>query len=216
MLIVSNMQGIEYILLHVQEPILYVIRKQHRHSPTAVTPMADYYIIAGVVYQAPDLNSLINSRILTTVHNLHSAFDESNTYCRYHPSKGYWWEFSKDSDKDNNKDKTDKTAKDKTKEEANSSTKFQRKRVDILLSELTKKFPPKLPQTPQQQQQPTQQSQQLITDKTTNASASNVSNETEIKTEKSETNNALNTNAPLINTAFRPMTGPPEKKQRIN
>ncbi|XP_013791922.1 mediator of RNA polymerase II transcription subunit 6-like [Limulus polyphemus] len=30
----SNMTGLEYILLHVQEPILYVIRKQHRHSPT--------------------------------------------------------------------------------------------------------------------------------------------------------------------------------------
>ena len=28
------MQGIEYILLHVQEPILYVVRKRHRHSPT--------------------------------------------------------------------------------------------------------------------------------------------------------------------------------------
>lgn len=28
------MQGLEYILLHVQNPILFVIRKQHRHSPT--------------------------------------------------------------------------------------------------------------------------------------------------------------------------------------
>ena len=28
------MTGIEFILLHVQEPILYVIRKQHRFSPT--------------------------------------------------------------------------------------------------------------------------------------------------------------------------------------
>ena len=27
------MTGVEYILLHVQEPILYIIRKQHRHSP---------------------------------------------------------------------------------------------------------------------------------------------------------------------------------------
>jgi hypothetical protein len=29
----SNMTGLEYVLLHVQEPILYVVRKQHRHSP---------------------------------------------------------------------------------------------------------------------------------------------------------------------------------------
>jgi len=61
----SNMTGLEYILLHVQEPILYVIRKQHRHSPTHATPLADYYIIAGIVYQAPDLISVINSRLVS-------------------------------------------------------------------------------------------------------------------------------------------------------
>jgi len=60
----SNMNGLEYILLHVQEPILYVIRKQHRHSAQQVTPMADYYIIAGTVYQAPDLGSVVNSRLV--------------------------------------------------------------------------------------------------------------------------------------------------------
>ena len=32
--IVRMMQGLEYILLHVQDPILFIIRKQHRHSPT--------------------------------------------------------------------------------------------------------------------------------------------------------------------------------------
>ena len=29
-----SMTGIEYELLHAMEPILYVIRKQHRQSPT--------------------------------------------------------------------------------------------------------------------------------------------------------------------------------------
>lgn len=58
------MTGLEYVLLHVQEPILYVIRKQHRHSPQQVTPLADYYIIAGVVYQAPDLANVLNSRLV--------------------------------------------------------------------------------------------------------------------------------------------------------
>jgi hypothetical protein len=60
----QNMTGLEYVLLHVQEPILYVIRKQHRHSPQQVTPLTDYYIIAGVVYQAPDLASVLNSRLV--------------------------------------------------------------------------------------------------------------------------------------------------------
>ena len=58
------MTGLEYILLHVQEPILYVIRKQHRTSPTQIVPVADYYIIAGIVYQAPDLISIVNCRLV--------------------------------------------------------------------------------------------------------------------------------------------------------
>ncbi|XP_009989536.1 PREDICTED: mediator of RNA polymerase II transcription subunit 6-like, partial [Tauraco erythrolophus] len=59
----------------------------------SVIPMADYYIIAGVIYQAPDLGSVINSRVLTAVHGIQSAFEEAMSYCRYHPSKGYWWHF---------------------------------------------------------------------------------------------------------------------------
>ena len=66
----STMTGVEYILLHVAEPILYVIRKQHRHSPTEATPMADYYIICGMVYKAPDLANVINSRIVSCMHIL--------------------------------------------------------------------------------------------------------------------------------------------------
>lgn len=67
------MVGVEYILLHVQDPILYVIRKQHRHSPTEATPMADYYIIAGTIYQAPDLASVFNSRL---VNNFAQTFQQ--------------------------------------------------------------------------------------------------------------------------------------------
>ena len=29
-----------------------------------VTPLADYYVLAGVVYQCPDLQSIINSRMV--------------------------------------------------------------------------------------------------------------------------------------------------------
>lgn len=71
------MNGIEYILLHVQGPILYVIRKQHRHSPSDVTPIADYYIIAGTVYQAPDLASVFNSRLVCININLSNSIQLS-------------------------------------------------------------------------------------------------------------------------------------------
>uniref|UniRef100_A0A0A9X7W3 Mediator of RNA polymerase II transcription subunit 6 n=1 Tax=Lygus hesperus TaxID=30085 RepID=A0A0A9X7W3_LYGHE len=126
----GNMTGLEYSLLHVQEPILYVIRKQHRYSPTQTTPLADYYIIGGTVYQAPDLASVLNSRILSVVHNLQTAFDETSSYSRYHPSKGYSWELKV----------TDKPVKKENAKEEPSSL-FQRQRVDMLLMELTKKFP---------------------------------------------------------------------------
>lgn len=58
------MQGIEYCLLHAQDPILYIIRKQHRYSPTQVNPLSCYHIIAGQVFQTPDLGSVINSRLV--------------------------------------------------------------------------------------------------------------------------------------------------------
>nr|CAD7400419.1 unnamed protein product [Timema poppensis] len=133
-----NMTGLEYILLHGQEPILYVIRKQHRYSPTQVTPLADYYIIAGTIYQAPDLLSVINSRLISTVHHLQSAFEESSSYSRYHPSKGYTWDFKE------RKVPEQVTVKKETQNEVPSS-KFQRERVDQLLGELVRKFPLPMP-----------------------------------------------------------------------
>eukprot|EP00092_Neocalanus_flemingeri_P034688 GFUD01037739.1.p1 GENE.GFUD01037739.1~~GFUD01037739.1.p1 ORF type:complete len:251 (+),score=86.07 GFUD01037739.1:41-793(+) len=133
----GNMQGPEYCLLHVQEPILYVIRKQIRHSPTQVTPVNDYYIIAGVIYQAPDIGSVLNSRILTGVSHLQSAFEEARGYARYHPSRGYWWDFGKE------KEDAKKEEKDKKEE---PSSMFQRRRVDMLLDQLTRQFPHKVPQ----------------------------------------------------------------------
>ena len=133
------MQGVEYIVLHAQEPILYVIRKQHRSSQTQATPLADFYILAGVVYQAPDLQSVINSRLTSSVHHLVSAFDEAMSYMRYHPTKGYCWEFGAPSSLKSNQDK----AKERVKNDTGSV--FQRRRVDLLLGELSRKFPPKVP-----------------------------------------------------------------------
>lgn len=147
----NNMIGVEYILLHVAEPILYVIRKQHRHSPTEATPLADYYIIAGMIYKAPDLANVINSRILSTVTNLQSAFEEASNYSRYHPNKGYTWDFT------SNKLLSDKskaaTKKDASQSKDESGTIFQMQRVDMLLMELLRKFPPPIPPQIHQQQQ---------------------------------------------------------------
>ncbi|XP_065200068.1 mediator of RNA polymerase II transcription subunit 6-like [Planococcus citri] len=135
-----NMTGLEYTLLHVQEPILYVIRKQHRASPTQAVPVADYYIIAGTVYQAPDLISVVNSRLLTTVSHLQSAFDDLFGITKYQPSKGYSWDVKTPSNAPGSVVKKD------NKEEPSSN--FQRQRVDMLLMELTRRFPPPIVKPP--------------------------------------------------------------------
>ncbi|XP_045460354.1 mediator of RNA polymerase II transcription subunit 6 [Harmonia axyridis] len=181
----QNMTGLEYVLLHVQEPILYVIRKQHRHGPqpNQTTPLADYYIIAGIVYQAPDLASVLNSRLLSTVHHLQSSFEEASSFSRYHPSKGYFWDFKSQR---NGNEKL-KTKEEKPKEEPSSL--FQRKRVDMLLGELIRKFPlpiPPLPKPAQTPHTPRQESENGNTDK----------DKPEVKQEK-----------------IKP---PPEKKPRLN
>ena len=67
-----------------------------------------------------------------------SALDEAMSYCRYHPSKGYWWHFKDHEEQDKVKPKT------KTKEEPSSI--FQRQHVDALLLDLRQKFPPKFVQ----------------------------------------------------------------------
>jgi len=154
----ANMQGVEYCLLYVQEPILYVIRKQNRNSASHVTPISDYYIVAGTIYQAPDLCSVVNSRLLSAVNHLQAAFDETKSFSRYHPTKGYWWDFQQNSsntpygakkitlpdEANTNKDASKKKKKKKTEELAKEepSSVFQRVRVDYLLKILTDKFPP--------------------------------------------------------------------------
>ena len=67
-----------------------------------MTPVSDYYILAGVIYQAPDIGAdsalqsvlnviinsfvsgaVLNSRILTGVSHLQAAFEEARGYSRY-------------------------------------------------------------------------------------------------------------------------------------
>lgn len=70
-----------------------MIRKQERLSPSEVVPLAYYYIINGIVRQAPDLSTLINSRLHTIVAGLNKAIQTLAPCARFHPSDGsYSWE----------------------------------------------------------------------------------------------------------------------------
>ena len=54
--------GVEYILITAKEPDLFVIKKQYRSENQDTTALAYYYILAGTVFQAPDLYSAIQSK----------------------------------------------------------------------------------------------------------------------------------------------------------
>nr|NP_001298753.1 mediator of RNA polymerase II transcription subunit 6 [Papilio xuthus]BAM19570.1 mediator complex subunit 6 [Papilio xuthus] len=217
----QNMTGLEYILLHVQDPILYVIRKQQRHSPQHVIPLADYYIIAGIVYQAPDLASVLNSRLLSAVHHLQCSFEETMMYSKYHPSKGYWWDFKANkagSSPFNSAQSAPKEVSTGPKEEP--STLFQRQRVDMLLAELVRQFPlPVIPTTSSQTNGVTVKTENM-TDKEKPIESNNVNNIT-IKQEPIDPVNTEMTNGSIqghieIKTEIKQenMKPPPEKKPR--
>lgn len=72
---------------------------------------------------------------------MQSSFEEASSFSRYHPSKGYYWDFKSQRV---GPDKA-KAKEEKPREEPSSL--FQRQRVDMLLGELIKKFP--LPAPPQ-------------------------------------------------------------------
>ncbi|CAH2094581.1 unnamed protein product [Euphydryas editha] len=215
-----NMTGLEYILLHVQEPILYVIRKQHRHSPDQTIPLADYYIIAGIVYQAPDLASVLNSRLLSAVHHLQCSFEETMTYSKYHPSKGYWWDFKANkSGPFNMGQSAPKEVTSTPKEEP--STLFQRQRVDMLLAELVRQFPLPVTQTTINQNGVTVKTENT-NDKSSEKGGEGNLNNIQIKQEPMDPISSDMTNGNMqghmdIKTEIKQenMKPPPEKKPRI-
>ncbi|PAA65015.1 hypothetical protein BOX15_Mlig012582g1, partial [Macrostomum lignano] len=168
-----SMQGVEYVLLRFQEPILFVIRKQFRKSPTEVIPQSLYYIINGVVHAAPDLGSLFNSRLLTTTYHLQCAFNSLNSIVRHHPDTGYSWATPGSGQGDSSGAASGASTAAATAAAASGkatgtgggikkeSSVFQRQRVDALLKEWSALFPsPHFQQQQQPQQQKQQQSQQ--------------------------------------------------------
>lgn len=136
----NNSIGIEYRLIHQQDPILFIIQKQYREGPGKPTrSLQEYYIIApGHIYQAPDVATVISHRLLTTVHHFGKAFDEASQKAAYHPTSGYYWKTNGSSD--------EITKKDSSKEKI--LTQAQRARFDTIFPNYIERFrriPPVVP-----------------------------------------------------------------------
>ncbi|KAH7425086.1 hypothetical protein KP509_11G039300 [Ceratopteris richardii] len=74
----SKMTGIEYMLYEVQEPNLFVFRKQKRESPEKVMAISGYYILDGSIYQAPNIHNVIGSRVVRVAYYISKAFAEAS------------------------------------------------------------------------------------------------------------------------------------------
>uniref|UniRef100_A0A1I7XPP5 Mediator of RNA polymerase II transcription subunit 6 n=1 Tax=Heterorhabditis bacteriophora TaxID=37862 RepID=A0A1I7XPP5_HETBA len=130
-----TMTGIQYVLWSAQPP-LYVICKHRRNSSQNVTPLAYYYVINGTVYQAPDLHTFVQSRLLGAVEPLKSAFDQVIQFSRYNVAKGYYWEF-----KEKPATNEDETQTEEEKPLQARSSHFQKTRTHMLMQNLFEQFP---------------------------------------------------------------------------
>ena len=84
--ILERMVGVEYDLKHADEVppseagtahSLYVIRKLQRSGPPPLEPSVQhlYYVLDGVVYEVPDLQALLSSRLQKLGWHLDGAFE---------------------------------------------------------------------------------------------------------------------------------------------
>lgn len=122
---------------------MFIIRKQDRLSPSEVMPLAYYYIINGIVRQAPDLSTLINSRIHSITAGLNKIIQALAPCARFHPSDGsYSWENPEAGPTD-----APKVIKKKP-DEFIAANPYQVHRADFLLNEWAGRFP--VPQVPNQ------------------------------------------------------------------
>lgn len=59
-----------------------------------MTPLSYYYVLHGVVYQAPDLMTVLSSRLQTATHYLSESLETAFSHYKYSPAKGFYWDFS--------------------------------------------------------------------------------------------------------------------------
>jgi mediator of RNA polymerase II transcription subunit 6 len=85
----KNMKGIEFVVHLAQEPDLWIIRKQNRLSPDEVRLLATYFVVRENIYMAPNIHSIVKSRLLSTSLTLSKALEKAASLPTYSPSQGY-------------------------------------------------------------------------------------------------------------------------------
>eukprot|EP00045_Choanoeca_perplexa_P008036 m.73531 g.73531 ORF g.73531 m.73531 type:complete len:223 (+) comp14331_c0_seq1:67-735(+) len=90
----AQMEGQEYVYVPLTQPIaqLHVIQKQQR-AKTSVRPLGCYYLAKGNAFQAPDLATLIGSRLRTAMHHLKEGLDVAKDQADPLEVSEYPWKF---------------------------------------------------------------------------------------------------------------------------
>lgn len=87
----KSMKGLEYALDDDvrEEPVLFVIKKQFRHSPSSTELLEVFYVLDGTVYQCPDLLELATSRFVKLSGAVHRAYQQLSGRIHYTPKQGH-------------------------------------------------------------------------------------------------------------------------------
>lgn len=86
--------GLEFVLVHSRAPLCFVVQKRWRTSALETTPLAAYYIINDSIYQAPDMYSILATRLQSTVYGLKSSLSaQRRARPSFDPRRGHHGRF---------------------------------------------------------------------------------------------------------------------------
>ncbi|KAL0950800.1 hypothetical protein HGRIS_007565 [Hohenbuehelia grisea] len=84
--------GLEFSLVYRNPPLFWVIHKRERISPDEVRVLNVYFIMNDIIIPAPNIYSVISSRLYSTVSALQTSLDTLRSYRPdYTPHTGYVW-----------------------------------------------------------------------------------------------------------------------------
>ncbi|WFD29708.1 Mediator of RNA polymerase II transcription subunit 6 [Malassezia sp. CBS 17886] len=91
----SRFVGLEFVLVHARAPSCFVIHKRWRRSPDQVEhPLAAYYIMNDCAYQAPDLYTILATRLQSSLVGLRATLDMQREHrAVFSPRRGHYGRF---------------------------------------------------------------------------------------------------------------------------
>ncbi|ORY85487.1 MED6 mediator sub complex component-domain-containing protein [Protomyces lactucae-debilis] len=85
----QKMRGVEFAIYDARPPDLWTIAKQVRESVEEVQVVNMYFIANGNIYQAPDVDAIMQSRLLNISSSIAEALDALKAQVSFTPAGGY-------------------------------------------------------------------------------------------------------------------------------